>query len=196
MPKIYKRHCNYCKKYYEGRGKFFCSWNCFGKAHIGKNNPVWNSTKRICEICKKEFFLPRAWINKRGKRGRFCSTKCMGKWRSLYFLGKNNLMYNKKRPDVSERFKGNKNYFWKGGVTQINILLRNSQQYKLWRRSAFERDNYTCQSCGKEGHVEVHHIKPFSINPELRFEISNGITLCKDCHKKVHKDEKACQKYL
>ena len=29
MPgKIYKRNCNHCNKYYEGRGKYFCSYAC------------------------------------------------------------------------------------------------------------------------------------------------------------------------
>ena len=31
MPIIYKRKCNYCKKYYEGYGKKFCSGSCRAK---------------------------------------------------------------------------------------------------------------------------------------------------------------------
>lgn len=34
--------------------------------------------------------------------------------------------------------------------------------------------------------MEVHHIKNFSEFPELRFAIDNGITLCKQAHKKFH----------
>lgn len=29
------------------------------------------------------------------------------------------------------------------------------------------------------------HIKPFAYYPDLRFELSNGRTLCIDCHKKT-----------
>ena len=38
--------------------------------------------------------------------------------------------------------------------------------------------------CGQVGgYLEADHIKPFSLYPELRFELSNGRTYCKPCHK-------------
>jgi len=32
MVKIYKKHCDYCGKYYEGRGRFYCSYSCSAKS--------------------------------------------------------------------------------------------------------------------------------------------------------------------
>ena len=88
--------------------------------------------------------------------------------------------------------KGENNYFWKGGIYDKNKAIKNSFEYKLWRKSVFERDGYTCIWCGlrsgngKTVYLEADHIKPFSLYPELRFAIDNGRTLCRDCHKKTN----------
>lgn len=62
------------------------------------------------------------------------------------------------------------------------------QRVKLtpWRNAVLKRDRYRCQDCGGWENLEVHHIKPWKKFPELRIVVSNGITLCKSCHKKEH----------
>lgn len=47
--RIYKRHCDYCGKYYEGRGKFFCGKSCSQKVRI-----PWNKGKYHSEKTKKQ----------------------------------------------------------------------------------------------------------------------------------------------
>ena len=65
---------------------------------------------------------------------------------------------------------------------------RTSKDYKLWRLAVYERDDFTCQECGSRGvRLNAHHIKSWRKHPDLRFAISNGITLCESCHKKKHK---------
>ena len=80
---------------------------------------------------------------------------------------------------------------WKGGVTDENYRIRRSQRYAEWRTAVFVRDDYTCQECGarsKEGSrvtLNADHIKAFAVYPELRFDLSNGRTLCEPCHRKT-----------
>lgn len=78
--------------------------------------------------------------------------------------------------------RGEHHHNWRGGITSINAQIRNSPEYARWRAEVFKRDNYTCQECGSRGKdLVADHIKPFALFPELRFELSNGRTLCKEC---------------
>ena len=79
---------------------------------------------------------------------------------------------------------GSDNNMWKGGITSKIKKIRDSMEYKLWRKSVFERDDYTCVWCGqKGGKLNADHIKSFSLYPEIRFSKDNGRTLCVNCHK-------------
>ena len=91
------------------------------------------------------------------------------------------------RKKMSERNKGEKSSLWRGGISFENDKIRHSIEFKLWRETVYARDNWTCQRCGKRGGINPHHIKNFAKYPELRFAIDNGITLCKECHRKFHR---------
>lgn len=82
--------------------------------------------------------------------------------------------------------RGPNNPLWKGGVTPVNKALRMSLDYAIWRRKVFVRDNFTCVHCGQRGgRLEADHIKAFAHFPDLRFDVSNGRTLCASCHRKT-----------
>ena len=92
------------------------------------------------------------------------------------------------KPHLDEAFsgKGRFHWNWMGGKTPINRAIRSSTVYKDWRNAVYRRDGYACTECGKTGCIEAHHIKPFSTHKDLRLEVSNGVTLCKSCHKSEH----------
>lgn len=39
-----------------------------------------------------------------------------------------------------------------------------------------------CRCCGANQTLEVHHVKPFHLHPELECDPSNLVTLCRRCH--------------
>ena len=91
----------------------------------------------------------------------------------------------KKRMSASR--KGELNSSWKGGISSLNNRIRNSREYRLWRKAVFERDGHKCIWCGSVKNIEADHINRFSIFPELRFVVENGRTLCKLCHLTLRK---------
>jgi len=64
-----------------------------------------------------------------------------------------------------------------------------STKHKEWREKVLRRDGYLCQECKKYGRnipaTHAHHIKSRDEYPELQYRISNGISLCAQCHNKL-----------
>ena len=64
-------------------------------------------------------------------------------------------------------------------------LAANIPNWHLIRRRALDRDGWRCQSCGKAGRLEVHHLRRL-IDGGTN-ELPNLKTLCFGCHKAAHK---------
>lgn len=98
--------------------------------------------------------------------------------------GELNGFYGKKHTEESRaKMRGSRNGNWRNGASRTNDLIRKSVEYLDWKAQVFVRDNRTCVLCGSTKRIEADHIKPFSTYPELRFDISNGRTLCHECHR-------------
>jgi hypothetical protein len=54
------------------------------------------------------------------------------------------------------------------------------------KEEIFKRDKYKCQICGETHDLHAHHMYPGAIYHNLSKDVKNGITLCKECHIKVH----------
>lgn len=54
-----------------------------------------------------------------------------------------------------------------------------------WARVVKTRDG-CCKVCGAKENLVAHHINSYRHNKELRLDIENGITLCRDCHTDFH----------
>lgn len=157
---LLKENCG--KQLEDITGKVFGKLTVVSKTDKKQNNKVvW---KTICECGNEK--LHRASTLKQGK---IVSCGCH-------------------KIKKSKENRGEKHYNWKGGITSQATKDRNSEQYAIWRREVFERDNYICKACFlSKRELNSHHIESFNKNIELRFIVNNGITLCEDCHNMFHK---------
>lgn len=212
----------------EKRGKKYCSVKCYLCCKTTWNKGLTKETdERIKKMAENQI-------------GKIVSQKTIKKLKDNHpnFKGKNHPQYGTHRSEetkeklkqanlgkkMSEETKnkikehhiknninkGEKNHFWKGGITPIRPKIHQSWIYRQWRINIFQRDNYTCQECKKRGGVlHTHHsIIPFSkiinaikqwcdefsldlyetaIQWQPLWNVDNGITICKDCHKEFHR---------
>lgn len=185
----------------------YCSRWCYNKTLIWKQHPANLAGKRWvkprkrtiskCIICWKDF------EHQTIRNAKYCSRECWSKrnpaifnqclycWNDVWTYKSRNKVYcwNKCRSlHLRELKKWEKSPFWKWWVTKQNKLDRTRTIYLEWRQKVFERDNYTCQDCWirswnwKKIYLQAHHKKWFADYPENRYDVDNGITLCKDCH--------------
>ena len=73
---------------------------------------------------------------------------------------------------------------WNSNKTnEERALRRNYFEYENFRMQVLKRDNYTCQCCNHQStNLEVHHLDGYDWCKEKRTIVTNGITLCKNCH--------------
>ena len=195
------------------RSPKFCSMTCSSKANIGKTrargeenkNYNHNAEIRSCAICGVDMRITPG----KSKTKKYCSRECQYGAENLglpkaYCVDCGKELSKPKYVRCSDcAHSGKNNPAWKGGVTTAYHLIRTSGYYANWRIGVFERDNYTCTKCGDNtgGNLNAHHKMMFSeilqkygidnlddaMNCEALWDISNGETLCVECHKKEHK---------
>lgn len=159
-------------------------------ANCGVTFDKLNHLSRFCgrkcyELSKRKYSTcPRCNEEFRNTKGTtWCSRSCASSSRPRkrgYGLSEE---HKRKIGDAQRGVKANN---WRGGVTPAQKLERQRPEYKAWRELVYQRDDYTCQVCYKRGgNIQADHIKPWIAYPELRLELSNGRTLCVECHKKT-----------
>lgn len=92
---------------------------------------------------------------------------------------------------LSECRTGRGNPSWKDGSTSAYNRLRSAPAHRRWANTVKNRDGRKCTECGAINRLHAHHIQDFRHHPENRYDPSNGITLCHDCHWETHRKLKA-----
>lgn len=76
--------------------------------------------------------------------------------------------------------------------SSLNKLVMSYNRFEdpdhiAWARAVKKRDLFTCQICNAtEVYLHSHHLNSFDYFVEERFDVSNGITLCENCHIMFH----------
>lgn len=177
------------------RGAHSEDWNKkISEAHLHRGL----SWLKKCEQCYKNFkvynYRPEA---------RFCSSKCRAqkvmptnrRYGAVPWNKGLTRFTDKRLKKIALERTGDKNWQFLHGNSKAHRTSWGSAIHKSWRKKVFERDKYTCQVCLKEGgELQADHIKCFAHHENFRYEVSNGRTLCRSCHKKtpnygMHKKE-------
>lgn len=157
--------CSNCKTEYSKRTDTLKSWG--GRCKTCESRYIVNTKikgiRRVewkkCKLCNKESYYIKVDLCKDCKIKNMPSKENHYKWK-------------KDRSTLSKKQE------------------RNDMAYKEWRRLVWERDSFKCQIsdtlCDKK--IEAHHIVAWVVDESLRYEVSNGITLCKKHHPKKKKD--------
>lgn len=150
-----------------------------------------------CQTCGKMVYVQPH----QKERKKFCSKVCLytsGIHTNTFEKGHTDLVPASSRGHSEETRKklkaiskanakyGKENSNWKGGHRKERKIEMSRSAYKDWRNQVFTRDNHTCQLCNtRGGYLHADHIKTWSEYPELRYDVSNGRTLCMACHYEI-----------
>ena len=192
------KQCKNCRKDflvfpYRATKARYCSSKCRETGWL-KACLLCEKTFRVVPSTKDQAYCTISCVNL-SKKGRSVSEntkRLISSHSPRFWLGKK--MSSKSREKMSQILLGKTGSSarnWQGGKTSANALVRSSSEMRVWREAVFKRDNYTCRNCsarGGEGRkvlLHADHVKPFAYFPNLRFTLSNGQTLCIDCHRKT-----------
>lgn len=79
---------------------------------------------------------------------------------------------------------------WKWWIAYHNkkekSKIRISYPYREWVQKIKLQSDFKCEVCWSKKFLQAHHLRNFSDNIELRFDINNWCTMCKYCHNNFH----------
>ena len=179
-----------------------------GVACVGNDKVLYQSQIELRDDIKKKMDSRRVFRrNRRNRKTRY---------RKVRFLNRSNsIKTNRYCPTIISKFYGHvreiefckkilpiKDTVLETGKFDTQLMDKPWLQKHKWayqkgvnygyanaREHALDRDNYTCQCCGKTNcRLEVHHII-FRSNGGSN-TLGNLVTLCEDCHKAIHSGKK------
>ncbi len=175
------------------------------KRKVNGNGTAWNKGKR--GIFSEES-LNKIRLAKLGKPSKRKGIKCSEETKKKMSLSKMGKSINKgrvfseeTRQKMSEAQRGSKSHRWiknRDELKKLERTLANDSASNVWRKDIYKRDGWKCRIQNNEcdGRIEAHHILSWRNHPELRYNLNNGITLCKFHHPRKHEEEERLSPYF
>lgn len=88
--------------------------------------------------------------------------------------------------ELTAQRRGQLSHFWNPNLTEEERRGRRDGDVKKWATQVKRRDDFTCQVCGSEEKLVAHHLNSYKSDKENRYNVENGITLCRECHTDFH----------
>lgn len=154
----------------------------FKKGTAPRNKKEW--IKKTCACCGKSFSVKPSL-----DRVRCCSRGCAVRGRPSPWKGRSPSPEARAKMRAAKiGIRGEDHPLYRGADRTERSRAMARDEYKQWRLAVFCRDDFTCCRCGQRGggHLHAHHIQGWTKHPELRFDVSNGQTLCVPCHFIAH----------
>lgn len=94
----------------------------------------------------------------------------------------------KKKRDESKKFRENKIKNFKEETKHLEFNIARTEFMNMVRKDIYKRDGYRCAVSGLKNRLVAHHIDPVFNNPDETFNVDNLITLNRDVHTFIHKN--------
>lgn len=165
------------KKNYQNTTCLVCGNVFYRRTHGGQSIP-----KYCSQICYR----------KSGSCGGFKKghTTNIGRKRTIEARKKTSLalighkIFNPEKSSIGWFKKGNTPHNKGNSTPSKSRQLRNNGEYRHWVKKVILRDK-KCVFCGSVNRLEADHIEPLSKHPEKSYDVQNGRTLCRNCHKQT-----------
>lgn len=165
---VFKEEKNITKKQSSERFDVYCQY-CHDKQKektrikrsarmTGENNPQWKPDKERIQLSEEEKIIKRQRIIEEARLR--MSTNNPMFFDEVKEKVRNTIKQKYEIGEIKKKF-GKNNPLWKGNRIYGQIIRTRLIE---WIKQVMERDDFTCQECGKRGVVlEVHHVVPLRI---------------------------------
>ena len=87
---------------------------------------------------------------------------------------------------IESRPKGSDHPSWNPELTKADRYGFRGNRYNRWSRRIRRLAGHVCKTCGSLENIVAHHPYNWKDFPDKRYNVENGVALCRRCHINFH----------